>query len=90
MFVSIEKPKYFQQASMAALDTSFFIKYSVYTTQMNSSFHACWLACLGVNSEYYSPPRSWWDKIMHQGSFPTFLSYIERDKLVFWYMCGIY
>ena len=32
--------------------------YLVYTTQVNSAFHACWLASSEVISEYYSPLSS--------------------------------
>lgn len=36
----------------------FFLKFSlVYNSQLNSAFHARWLACSEVNSEYYSPPN---------------------------------
>ena len=60
------------------------ILFLVYTTQVKSDFHICWLASSEVINKYYSPLSSPWDKIAHhefnsQQSFSTVN--IERNKL---------
>ena len=35
----------------------------VYTTQVSNAYRARWLAGSEVNSKFYSPPSSLWDKI---------------------------
>ena len=58
----------------------------VNTTQVNSFFCTWWLASLEVNSEYYSLPNRWWDKIRCQGLISDDFFGIN---LLFRYLCAI-
>lgn len=50
---------FWRQEFLENVAINFFLKFSlVYNSQLNSAFHARWLACSEVNSEYYSPPNS--------------------------------
>ena len=68
------------------------ILFLVYTTQVKSDFHICWLASSEVNNKYYSPHSSPWDKIAHHefNSQPSFSILKEINWHVLIYLCGIF
>lgn len=68
------------------------ILFLVYTTQVKSDFHTCWLASSEVNNKYYSPLSSPRDKIAHHefNSQPSFSILKEINWHVLIYLCGIF
>ena len=68
------------------------ILFLVYTTQVKSDFHICWLASSEVNNKYYSPLSSPWDKISRHefNSQPSFSILKEINWHVLIYLCGIF
>ena len=52
----------------------------VYTTQVSNAYRARWLAGSEVNSKFYSPPSSLWDKIARREF--NFLPYFVSVKSI--------
>ena len=68
------------------------ILFLVYTTQVKSDFHTCWLASSEVNNKYYSPLSGPWDKIAcHEFNSQLSFSILkEINWHVLIYMGGIF
>ena len=62
----------------------------VHTKQVNSAFHMCWLASSKVNTKFYHLHAANETK-SHVKSLISdqFFWYIERNKLIFWYLSDI-
>ena len=63
----------------------------VYTTQVSNAYRARWLAGSEVNSKFYSPPSSLWDKIacLEFNFWPLF-GILKEINLFFVCVCVVF